>query len=356
MATRKRHEFQNNSEPFYVGEQPATKIEIIQALNWYNENKTDKDAAKILQADLKIARYHQTYAWLVKMKSSGFVFPENSENSFLQMKSEFELALLASQKEEVKVDNDGNKIVVPVINLQERIASKTKQYIGELDGIVDDYGHTLKAKDFKAYDWFIKNEVKPIHAAKIADYFRERSAQITDAIEGSDKEYKDAYLRMGKDKIKSILAVMANIVSDAERLSGNVSKSRKPRKKKPVSFEKMVSKLQYKPKDDNFKIQSINPINLIGASQVWVFNVKSRKLGVYSALDSVGLLVKGNKLENYSVNESFSKTLRQPEKILTTVLDGGKVAMRKLMDSINAKPSPMNGKIGKDTVILRALK
>jgi len=356
MATKKKHEFRNNSEPFHVGEQPATPIELMHALNWYNANKNDKDAAKILQADLKISRHHQTYAWLVHMKSVGFVLPETSENTFSEMKAAFDDAVIKSQKEEIKVDESGNQIVAPVINLQERIATKTKQYIGELEGLVDDYGQTVKAKDFKAYDWFVKNEVKPIHAAKIADYFRERSTEITDAIEGSDKEYKDAYLRMGKDKIKSILAVMTNIVSDAERLSGNVSKTRKPRKKKPVSFEKMVAKLQYKPKDDNFKIQSINPINIIGASQIWVFNVKSRKLGVYSALDSVGILVKGNKLENYSLNESFSKTLRQPEKVLTTVIDGGKIAMRKLMDSINAKSSPMNGKIGKDTVILRAIK
>ena len=356
MATKKKHEFRNNSEPFHDGEQPATPIELMRALNWYNANKNDKDAAKILQVDLKIARHHQTYAWLIHMKSVGFVLPETSENTFSEMKAAFDNSVIKSQKEEIKVDESGNQIVAPVINLQERIATKTKQYIGELEGLVDDYGQTVKAKDFKAYDWFVKNEVKPIHAAKIADYFRERSAEITNAIEGSDKEYKDAYLRMGKDKIKSILAVMTNIVSDAERLSGNVSKTRKPRKKKPVSFEKMVAKLQYKPKDDNFKIQSINPINVIGASQIWVFNVKSRKLGVYSALDSVGILVKGNKLENYSLNESFSKTLRQPEKVLTTVIDGGKIAMRKLMDSINAKSSPMNGKIGKDTVILRAIK
>lgn len=356
MATRKKHEFQNNSEPMHIGEQPATPIEMMHALNWYNANKTDKDAAKILQIDLKIARHHQTYAWCVRMKSMGFVFPESSQNTFREMKAAFDAAVAKSQKEEVKIDDDGNEVVAPVVNLQERIAAKTKQYIGELEGVVDDYGHTMTANKFKAYDWFIKNEVKPIHAAKIADWFRGKAAEILDAIEGSDKEYKDAYLRIGKDKIKNILAVMTNIVSDAERLSGNVSKTRKPRKKKPVSFDKMVAKLQYKPKDDKFKIQSINPVNVIGANQIWVFNVKNRKLGVYSALDSVGLLVKGNKIENYSVNESFSKTLRQPEKVLNTVLDGGKIALRKLMDSINSKPSPMNGKIGKDTVILRALK
>jgi hypothetical protein len=273
------------------------------------------------------------------------------------MKTAYDAAVEASKIVKSVIDDDGNEIVAaPVVNLQERIAAKTKQYIGELEGLVDDYGQSLTANKFKAYDWFIKSEVKPIHATKIADWFRVRAAEILDAIEGADKEYRDAYLRIGKDKVKNILAVMTNIVSDAERLSGNVSKTRKPRKKKPVSFEKMASKVQYKPKDDKYKIQSINPVNIIGASQVWFFNTKSRKLGVYSALDSVGLLLKGTKVENHSIQESYLKTLRQPEKVLATVIDGGKIALRKLMDSINAKSSPTNGKFGKDVVILRVIK
>lgn len=349
MAKRK-FEFSNNDEPSYIGEDPASSIEVIKALNWYNENRTEKDAVKILDCELRVAKNHQTFAWLTQMKKRGFVFSESNNATFAEMQKEYE----ASTVKNIPVEAEGEE--VSTISMQERIAKRTNFLISELEGVVDDYGHTLKYKEFKAYDWFLKNEVKPIHAGKIADWFRKSADEIIDGLKDSDKDYREAYSRIGKEKIKSILAVMENIISDAERLAQNVSKSRKPRKKKPISFDKMISKLQYKPKDDNFKIQSINPVNIIGASQVWIFNTKSRKLGVYSALDTVGILVKGTKLENYSINESFAKTLRKPEKTLNTVLDGGKVALRKLMDSINSKPAPLNGKIGKDVVILRALK
>lgn len=348
MAKRK-HVFLNNGEPTYTVETPATSLDIIHAMNWYNDNRTEKDAAKILGCELKNARNHQAYAWLVQMKLRGFVFGESTQQTFDKMKQEFEEKLRESQ--EVHVDQEESPV-----SMQERISKKTNAFISELEGMVDDFGFTIKSDKFKPYDWFIKNDVKPVHSGKIAEHFRARAAEILEGLESKDKEYRDAYVRIGKERLKSILAVMTNIVTDAERLSQNVSKTRKPRKKKPISFDKMVSKLQYKPKDDKFKIQSINPVNIIGASQIWIFNTKSRKLGVYSALDSVGLLVKGNKIENYSVNESFAKTLRQPEKILSTVLDGGKVALRKLMESINAKPAKMNGKIGKDSIVLRAVR
>jgi hypothetical protein len=342
--------FSNNDEPSYVGEDSASSIEVIKALNWYNENRTEKDAAKILNCELRVAKNHQTFAWLTQMKKRGFVFNESNSSTVAEMQKQYQ----SSISKTVEVQLEGEE--VSAISMQERIAKRTNYLISELEGVVDDYGHTLKSKDFKAYDWFLKNEVKPIHAGKIADWFRQSADEIIDGLKDPDKDYREAYTRIGKDKIKSILAVMENIISDAERLAQNVSKTRKPRKKKPVSFDKMVSKLQYKPKDDNFKIQSINPVNMIGASQVWIFNTKSRKLGVYSALDSVGILVKGTKLENYSINESFAKTLRKPEKSLNIVLDGGKIALRKLMDSINSKPASLNGKIGKDVVILRVLK
>lgn len=349
MAKRKI-QFSNNDEPSYIGEEAASSLEVIQALNWYNENRTEKDAAKILDCELRVAKNHQTFAWLTQMKKRGFVFSESNALSIAEMQKEYENSIAKN----IPVELEGEE--VSTISMQERIAKRTAILISELEGVIDDYGHTLKSKDFKAYDWFLKNEVKPIHASKIADWFRQSADEIIEGLKDSDKDYREAYTRIGKEKIKSILAVMENIISDAERLSQNVSKTRKPRKKKPVSFDKMVSKLQYKPKDDNFKVQSINPVNIVGASQVWIFNTKSRKLGVYSALDSVGLLVKGSKIENYSINESFAKTLRKPEKVLDIVLDGGKVALRKVMDSINSKPASLNGKVGKDTIILRAVR
>ena len=45
----------------------------------------------------------------------------------------------------------------------------------------------------------------------------------------------------------------------------------------------MVAKLKYALNNDKFQIVSINPQDIIYASELWVFNVKTRKLGRYIA-------------------------------------------------------------------------
>lgn len=337
-------------EPSYSKEEFASQLEVIEALNWYNINKDEKDAAKYLNCDPKIAKSHSSYAWTVRMRSRGFKFSERTEKSIAQHKARFEEQVSAS-KPTTELDNDGNIVVVTsnVVNLQERILAKTDVHIGELEGMLDDYGRSGKV--FNAYDWFIKNEVKPIHANKIAEYFRARAAAFVNEVE-NHPEYYEGH---SKSRIKTILSVMATIIKDSERLAQNVNKARKPRKKKAVSFEKQVAKLNFKEKDDNFKIQSINPVNILGADQVWVFNVKTRRVGLYIALDASGLNVKGSAITNYS-DSSIQKTLRKPEKALSSILTGGKISLKKVMDSINSKEVPLNGRINKDTIILRASK
>ena len=335
-------------EPSFKGEGFVSQLELIQALNWYNINKTEKDAAKYLKCEPKIAKNHTTYAWTIRMRERGFVFNEKTEKQIAASKLKFETSI--TNKFVPDLDSDGN--VVPeaaVINLQERITAKTDTFIGELEGMLDEVRKT--EKPFAAYDWFLKNEVKPIHANRIAEYYRNRAAKLMEEI----KQFPEYYEDLPKAKLKAILAACVAIVQDAERLSSNVSKTRKPRKKKAVSVEKQVAKVNYLKNDNNFKIQSIDPVNIVGADQLWIFNVKTRKLGVYIAADRGGLKVKGSAILNYAEN-STSKTLRKPEKTLTTVLDGGKITLRKVMDSINSKAVPLNGRINKDTILLRAVR
>jgi hypothetical protein len=151
----------------------------------------------------------------------------------------------------------------------------------------------------------------------------------------------------------NLLQTYAAIIKDAEKLASNASKQRKPRKKKPISFEKMVSKIKYLQRDDSLKLQSVDPVKVVGALQLWVYNVKTRKLGVYNAEDEGGLKMKGTTILNYVPATSVSKTLRKPEKVLHTVTEGGKIQLRKVMDGIKAKPTKLNGRINKDTLLLR---
>jgi hypothetical protein len=222
----------------------------------------------------------------------------------------------------------------------------------ELEGKFDDVWHEQSGEEFVPYTWMVENEVKPMHASKIAEYFKQRASDWIEIIESKDEYVKESYPRPRKEMIEAA-KFFGLVATDAEKLASNKSAARKPRKKKPISFEKKVKNLKFKKDDIENKLVSIDPVKIMGAQKLWIYNTKTRKLGVYTAFDDAGLSVKGSSIENYKYSESVSKTLRKPKDVLSRVLDGGKVVLRKVMGEINSKPQELNGRINKDIILLR---
>ena len=332
-------------EPKWDKPVPPERIDIIQAFNWYNVERDEKDAAKILGCPVSIARDFRTLAWAKRMQERGYRFPATEASTYIDRMLTFKEAL-KSRKSTLEDSDTSN-----VVSIQERVLAKTDEIIGEMEGLVDDYGIRGDASKLNAYQWMVDNEVKPIHANRIADHFRAQAKEILDA--KVDKILKEYYAGYTHKKLLNLLTVYKKIVEDALKLSSNASKQRKPRKKKPVSFDKMVSKIKYLQRDDSLKLQSVDPVKIVGAIQLWIYNTKTRKLGVYNAEDESGLKMKGTTIKNYVENTSISKTLRKPDVTLPIVTDGSKIALRKVMDGIKAKPSKLNGRINKDTLLLR---
>jgi len=144
-----------------------------------------------------------------------------------------------------------------------------------------------------------------------------------------------------------------DIVTNSQKIAVNKLASRKPRRKKVVSFEKKVSKVNYKKEDTEYKLVSINPMRILGVEKLWVFNTKTRQLGVYVAKDASGLNIKGSTLEGFSEDSSISKKIRKPEAVLKTVVSGGKVALRKVLTDVKAVEQKMTGRLNKDTILIR---
>lgn len=336
-----------NLEPDWKG--TNTQTEIILAYTWYDEHKNEKDAAAYLKVEQSVARNYRTLAWSKRMQSRGCVFSEASLATIERMEQEMnaELAQVKAARASALVAKTNSP------SIQELTEQKAKRFISELEGALDDYGLDGSHEDFNAYEWMIENGVKTAHATHIATYFRNRSKELLLALSGKDKELAEGYAVLGKAKLLNLTKLVANIVQDAEKIGVNQKVSRKPRKKKSVSIEKILSKLTFKQEDTEFKVNSINPVKIMEAQQLWVFNVKTRKLGLYIAENSAGLAVKGSAIVGYNASTSVSKTLRKPKDILNTVVTGGKIALRKVMDGINAKPQKLNGRINKDTVLLR---
>lgn len=338
-------------EPSWTSDEPTPDSVISTTLNWYNAHTDVKWAAKVLGCEPSVAQFFQTLAVAKRMIARGFKHSEKHLKTINKMREEFEERI---------------RQLTPVVavspaetraKIEEGIKNRIDYFIAELEGAIDDYVLAPKSEDkFNPYEWMQTVGVKPIHAKAISEYFREKVREPLIAESGKDEELAEAYSTYSKTRLRGLIAFMANIIKDAERLMTNQKAARKPRAKKAVSADKIVSKLKYKQSDDKLKIKSVEPTNVLGASQVWVYNTKTRKLGVYHTNSPNGIGIKGSSLTNYSEEASISKTLRKPEKVLSQVLGAGKVELRKLMTEIKSKESLLNGRMNGDTVILRVVK
>jgi hypothetical protein len=347
--------------------EPCKQYDLIHAFQWYNHNKESRDARKYLieylvknneitplqkqAADYLNNSWNIVDGWLARCLSRGAWIPDTTFNNFKERMNAFRGRLDAIVAEK----GLGAAVVADtsnVISIQERVQSKVDYFIMELEGKFDDVWHEQSGEEFVPYTWMVENEVKPMHASKIAEYFKQRASDWIEIIESKDEYVKESYPRPRKEMIEAA-KFFGLVATDAEKLASNKSAARKPRKKKPISFEKKVKNLKFKKDDIENKLVSIDPVKIMGAQKLWIYNTKTRKLGVYTAFDDAGLSVKGSSIENYKYGESVSKTLRKPKDVLSRVLDGGKVVLRKVMGEINSKPQELNGRINKDTILLR---
>jgi hypothetical protein len=347
--------------------EPCKQYDLIHAFQWYNHNKESRDARKYLieyltknneitplqkqAADSLNLSWNIVDGWLARCLSRGAWIPDTTFNNFKERMNVFRERLdkiVAEKGLAATIVADTSN----VISIQERVQGKVDYFIMELEGKFDDVWHEQSGEEFVPYTWMVENEVKPMHASKIAEYFKQRAADWIAIIESKDEYVKESYPRPRKEMIEAA-KFFGLVATDAEKLASNKAAARKPRKKKPISFDKKVKNLKFKKDDIDNKLVSIDPVKIVGAEKLWIYNVKTRKLGVYVALDGAGLDVKGSAIQNYKYGESVSKTLRKPKDVLSRVLDGGKVVLRKVMGEINSKPQELNGRINKDTILLR---
>ena len=248
------------------------------------------------------------------------------------------------------VEGDKPKAYVPTI--QDRLNEKTSELIGELEGIYDDVT-TNTAEKFKPYDWFQSNNVVQSQLGKYETLYSKRKAELEEALGKKDEQLKEAYSHYKTADFKRIIGWIDDLLAAVDQYRGVKKATKKARVKKAPSKEKLVAKLKYCKTDAGLKIVSINPADIIGSAELWVYNVKTRKLGKYVAAVYKQLSIKGTSIEGFDTDKSTSKTLRKPDEKLKEFAKAGKIQLRKFLDDIKATETKLNGRISEDVVLLR---
>lgn len=124
------------------------------------------------------------------------------------------------------------------------------------------------------------------------------------------------------------------------------------RKKKPTDKNKIVRRLRYLSKYDELGIKSFNPVDIIGATEVWYYDVKRKRLGVYASDFPGGLGVKGTSIENFG-SKSYEKTVRKPEDVVKEFMKARANGLHRFMESIRGRKFDVRSRLQPNSVLLR---
>jgi len=354
--------------------------EWLERVKLYIKNNYDKKIASAINKlpDWKIGGKSHWACAAYCLENIPAIVPENYKNSLDKWILELaeEGAVVAEEKK--KEEKAKKNVYVPTI--QERIKEQSQDMVEDIDEWLEGWIRDPETFDPKGFDFkkhFNKLQPSQAHARKMKTFYDdvlndydelERMPTAGQLKKMSDKDadlwaqLKEGYAHLKKADIKKIRTAIEELRAALDFIIDSAKANRKPRKSKPKSSTKLVEKLKYCKTDDKYKLASIDPSLIIGASELWVFNVKTRKLGKYVASnidpkgmmrEGSGLSVKGTTIIGFSEADSIQKTLRKPEPQLKEFKDAGKVKLRKFLDDIPTTDTKLNGRCNPDTVLLK---
>ncbi len=341
-------------------------MKIANAFNWYNatqdskksfewalsalhSNKNRNELVKILKNSIWTPGLKVT-GWLMRMASMGMELRWH-ERKFIA--KQFRLAL--SQKsniiEDIEIKNQPN--------IQDRIRRKLKQVIGVLD---EEFDNFMSDKEMPNFD-LILNELQPNPnrirdlVAVINDQFLN---ELVEAQSGKNSDLTEAYSHYKLRDMKLMIAFWNSAISAINSYGVSKKSSRKAnktRKRKEVPPSKIVSKLKFLKTEPKLKLTSVDPTQILRSSEMYVYNVKTRKIGMFVTDPHASCLdVKGSKILNFDMSASVQKTLRHPEKQLAEFTVLGKTASRKWFKNIKSIETKLRAGLNANTILLKISK
>lgn len=353
----------------YLGEEPssATHKGVVdgallgRCYGWYHIMADNTDAKEYLIQFLKDNNRHieakkvksiadnrlpLTACWIARMTSNGLQLPEKSLK-FFEKSLEESLNKTVEKTEEAPVEEKTNVI-------QDRIDDKMNDFIGKLETYVD------AGEPFDVYAMLQTDNISSRFVGRIIDYYQPFLDEAKLLVAGTDKDLNEGFSSLSKKQKQLRVALFEHIITECERFVGNVKKStvKKTRVKKPLSLDKKVKDFKFMKENNDYQLVSHAAHDIVGASEVWLFNTSGKTLTVLRARDRGGLDVsKPSSIINHDETTSVTKkTGRQTKNLLTQVQNSGKVILRKLMDNIKSDTIETQTKSTKNTVIVKVVK
>ena len=351
-----------NSCDYFVHSEISTKDGVSAYRKWV------KEASGWAPEEIKVIlknpdwRFSSSakYAWL--WQKLGYM-PERLAGFYDKKKDEF----YRLGKEVVEEQQEKKKDAPPKISIQERMLLQITDLCGDWDDLLDQFIEKEKF-DLKKFDpekdlkVFGAGLIKPAHAKMIKDQYEMITEEAKENLAGTCDQLKEAYSFMDKKMKKDYLAFFEkiNAACDAIILTGKAN--RKQRKPRARSKDSIIKKLKFQLNDGALGIASISPTDVVYANELWVYNTKTRKVGVYHAQSKdprglgrpgAGLMIKGTTIQDFDPDLSLQKTLRKPAEQINNWTGKAKTKFAKAFDEVKTTPTKLTGRINDSTILLQ---
>ncbi|MCE5294540.1 MAG: hypothetical protein LLF94_08015 [Chlamydiales bacterium] len=295
------------------------------------------------------------------MVKQGAVWPPGQEQ---RAQNYLQQALDRSQLASVELDEDGNPIiekekVEPVkLTIKDRMADIRNDIVGGLEEFEDQITKQSKSLPVSSIMTYLRSHNCPQQIIPyMENMYKGRLAFMQEVKLGKDKSLAEGYATYSPKTIDLWIKWYQMIVTDLADFKRAKIAARKPTVRKPASPEKLVKTLKYLREFPELNLKSIKPTEIVQCTQLWVYNTKTRKLGVYNPTSTDQVLsVKGSTIIGWDPKTSVAKTLRKPAEQLKLFDQAGKVQLRTFLGKIKATEVNLNGRINDQIILLKAFK
>jgi len=358
-----KNKMRGGGEPVVTSENYVSQL--TSALAWYNVNEDDKTKRKWLATYFTTNNQKQNIplfndmpdyevrqlATLARLKSrEQYISDEHlvwMSRKVTELIAKYDAKKAKAQAKEVDAP------AVNVISIQDRIEESAHKHAAEFDAGVDEFVLTKGKTEFSAKTYLAANAVSAPVAKRIGEFFMPLASELREAIAGADEQLVEGYSNFTKRELKKFADFVDTMITDCSQQVQSAKANRAPRKRKEVPVGKQVAKMKFLNEVPELGLKCAAMTSIIGSSEVWFYNAKYRRFGVYKGIDGSTVSVKGTTIIGFDVKESKQWTLRKPEEFFKG-LSMGKRALANAVKTLKTKPTVPNGRFNEETLLLGA--
>jgi len=334
-----------NSE-YFIHHEISDKEQYASFRKWAKDHSGwDKKTIKLVQAA-------PDYAFLAISKYTWFFYKTGwmtvNQREYLDKKLEY---ITTKGQEALDAKQEKKEAVKPKV-----VRIELPLFIGAVDNSVD---NIMEGKKHSSPEQLM-NGVK-LNKEEMSEAIAEFSGLLDELEELQrvrkirqrndwDEQLVEGYSHIRKPDTQKLVDWLKELMG---LLSAGQVRKQVVRRKKPQDPRKIVSRLRYKQADKDLNIASIQPVDILGATELWVYDTKRRRLGLYMSKGEGGLGVKGTSPQGWDAELSYEKTLRKPEEQLPLIMKKSRNAIHEQVGKIRGKKMGVKLRINPNMLLLK---